>query len=101
MLKLANGRVYTGEQAKNNMLIDELGGLHAAIQAAAQKAGIEGEPTIINMNGGKGLGALFSTQATNLANHWRRVLPANCSNKRRSKPHRPPLGKYSFKRRIA
>lgn len=63
VLKLANGRVYTGEQAKNNMLIDELGGLHAAIQAAAQKAGIEGEPTIINMNGGKGLGALFSTQS--------------------------------------
>jgi len=63
VLKLANGRVYTGEQAKKNLLIDELGGLHTAIQAAAQKAGIEGEPAIINMSGGKGLGSIFGAKA--------------------------------------
>jgi protease-4 len=39
--KLAGGRVYTGRQALDNGLIDELGTLHDAIQSAKQLAGID------------------------------------------------------------
>lgn len=39
--KLAGGRVYTGRQALANGLVDELGSLHDAIQAAKQLAGID------------------------------------------------------------
>lgn len=40
---LAGGRVWTGRQAKANGLIDELGTLHDAVQAAKQLAGIKPE----------------------------------------------------------
>lgn len=39
--KIAEGRVWTGETAKELGLVDELGGIDKALQAAAQLAGIE------------------------------------------------------------
>lgn len=45
--ELADGRVYTGRQALELGLIDELGNLSDAIDLAAELAGIEGEPRII------------------------------------------------------
>ena len=45
-LKVADGRVYTGEQAKALGLVDELGGLDRAVQIAGERSGITGEPTI-------------------------------------------------------
>jgi protease-4 len=45
--ELADGRVYTGRQALELGLIDELGSLSDAIDLAAELAGIEGEPRII------------------------------------------------------
>jgi protease-4 len=45
--KLADGRVFTGLQAKNNGLVDELGTLQDAAAAAAKLAGIVGEPRIV------------------------------------------------------
>jgi len=44
--QLADGRVYTGRQALELGLIDELGNLPDAIQLAADLGGIEGEPRI-------------------------------------------------------
>jgi protease-4 len=44
--KLADGRVYSGAQAKEVGLVDELGGLEDAIDLAAQRAGIEEPPTV-------------------------------------------------------
>ncbi len=38
---IGQGRVWTGEQALKNGLVDELGGLNKAIEVAAQRAGIE------------------------------------------------------------
>jgi protease IV len=38
--KIASGRVWTGDQAKNNGLVDVLGGFDVAINIAAAKAGI-------------------------------------------------------------
>ncbi len=45
--KLADGRVYTGQEAKENGLVDELGTLQDAIDAAARLAGITGEPRLV------------------------------------------------------
>lgn len=44
---LADGSVYTGLQAYNLGLIDTLGGLHEAVNLAADLAEISGEPTVI------------------------------------------------------
>lgn len=44
---LADGRIFTGRQAKEAKLVDELGDLEDAIQLAAEVAGIEGEPKVI------------------------------------------------------
>jgi protease IV len=45
--KLADGRVYTGAEAKSNGLVDELGALQDAIAAAGKLAGIIGEPRVV------------------------------------------------------
>ena len=39
--ELAGGRVYTGRQAKDNGLVDELGTLHDAIAEAKKLAGLD------------------------------------------------------------
>lgn len=44
---LADGRIFTGRQAKDAKLVDELGNLEDAIQLAADVAGIEGEPKVV------------------------------------------------------
>lgn len=44
---LADGRVFTGRQAKEANLVDELGDLQDAIRFAADLAGIEGEPKVV------------------------------------------------------
>ncbi len=44
--KLADGRIYTGNQAKQLGLVDELGNMYDAIDGAAQLAGISGKPEI-------------------------------------------------------
>jgi protease-4 len=43
--KLADGRVYTGAQAKNLKLIDELGGLQEALASTARLINYEGRPS--------------------------------------------------------
>lgn len=43
---LADGRIFSGEQAKAARLVDELGGVDDAILGAAKLAGIEGKPRV-------------------------------------------------------
>lgn len=43
---LADGRIFSGEQAKIAGLVDELGGFDDAVNLAASKGGIEGEPRV-------------------------------------------------------
>lgn len=45
--KLADGRVYTGQEAKNLGLVDEIGTLQDAVAAAAKMSGLSGEPKIL------------------------------------------------------
>jgi len=46
--KLADGRVYTGQEAKASGLVDDLGTYQDAIAAAARMAGIEGAPRVVS-----------------------------------------------------
>jgi protease-4 len=45
---LADGRVWTGEQAKQLKLIDEFGDFQAAVEDTAKSVGISGEPTLVH-----------------------------------------------------
>jgi protease-4 len=45
--KIADGRVFTGEQALKIGLVDEIGNLEDAIQIAAKLSGIKGEPVVV------------------------------------------------------
>jgi protease-4 len=45
--RIADGRIFTGEQALKVGLIDELGNLEDAIKAAAKLSGIKGEPSVV------------------------------------------------------
>lgn len=46
--KIADGRVFTGEQAKAYGLVDELGTLEDAVKTAAVLAGIREEPEVVS-----------------------------------------------------
>jgi len=45
--QLSDGRVYTGQEALKEKLIDELGNYDAALKGTAELVGIKGEPQII------------------------------------------------------
>src|ERR1700737_521476 len=44
---IANGKVWTGEQAKSMKLIDEVGDFEAAVSDTAKSVGIKGEPSLV------------------------------------------------------
>jgi protease-4 len=44
---IANGRVWTGEQALDLKLIDQIGDFQACVEDTAKSVGIKGEPTLI------------------------------------------------------
>ncbi|VAX14964.1 signal peptide peptidase SppA, 36K type [hydrothermal vent metagenome] len=52
--KLADGRVYTGEQALENGLVDQLGTMRDAIDIAAKMADMKAEPVIVEDKGEPG-----------------------------------------------
>ena len=45
--EIAQGKVYTGVQAKDIFLIDKLGGLYDAVETARELAGIQATPHIV------------------------------------------------------
>lgn len=50
--ELADGRVFTGRQAKELGLVDEIGTLEDSVKTAAKLAGIEGEPDVVTKKKG-------------------------------------------------
>lgn len=45
--KIADGKIFTGEQAKRLKLVDDMGTISDAVNLAAQKAGIKGKPDLV------------------------------------------------------
>ena len=62
VLGFADGRVYSGQQARALKMVDELGGLEDAIDAAGRLAGIPGKPRIIYPRRRFSVRDLFSSQ---------------------------------------
>jgi len=52
--EVGNGRIYTGEEAQQLGLVDELGGLETAVSIAGTRAGITGRPTVENFSPRRG-----------------------------------------------
>lgn len=46
---IADGKVWTGEQAKNLKLIDEIGDFEEAVKQTAKAVGIKGDPTLVRV----------------------------------------------------
>jgi len=63
---LADGRIFTGRQAKEAKLVDELGNLDDAIQLAADAVGIEGEPKVVEPRRRFSVRELLESQFTGL-----------------------------------
>ncbi len=61
--RLADGRIYTGEQALKVGLIDEVGNFYRAVEIAGELAGIEGEPKLKEMGTGRGLWGLMGAMS--------------------------------------
>ncbi|MDA8327180.1 MAG: signal peptide peptidase SppA [Nitrospiraceae bacterium] len=59
---LADGRIFTGEQAKALKLVDNLGDLEDAIAAAKTMAGIKGKPSIVKKKKGHGILGLLDSK---------------------------------------
>src|SRR5215470_16382409 len=71
VLGFADGRIYSGQQARALKMVDDLGGLEEAIAAAGKLAGVTGKPKVIYPRRPFSLRDLVSTQfglggATNL-----------------------------------
>ncbi len=68
--EVGNGRIYTGEEAHELGLVDELGGLETAVRIAGARAGIPGKPVTERFSPRRGpwwWRALFSDEATGRA----------------------------------
>jgi len=63
---LADGRVFSGRQAQQLGLVDELGDLAAAIAAAAKLAGIEGKPEVIRESQRRGIWELLDARTAGI-----------------------------------
>lgn len=83
--KLADGRVYTGNQALKVGLVDQLGDMHDAVTLAAELAEIKGKPSIRHLGRLRGWEALFSSVARLLpgsrfpAGYWPASWPHDLS----------------------
>jgi protease-4 len=63
--KIADGRIFTGRQARELGLVDELGSLSDAINEAARMVGIRGEPTVVDQPRRFSLFELFTGRSSN------------------------------------
>jgi protease-4 len=47
VVQIADGRIFTGEQAKNMGLVDRMGNLQDTIDMTAEMVGIKGKPNVL------------------------------------------------------
>ena len=60
--QLADGRIFTGRQARELGLVDELGNMYDAIDGAAAVVGIQGKPEIVEYGKVSDIEALLVAQ---------------------------------------
>lgn len=67
---LADGRIFTGRQAKELGLVDRLGDFHDAVLLAGELAGIPGEPTVVELGPKNVWQELFAGAGGNTLRGW-------------------------------
>lgn len=70
---IADGRLLTGRQAQEVGLVDQLGGFREAVQYAAQAAGIQGEPYLVEYGRSSPLERFLGAQPSPMATPWLRL----------------------------
>ncbi|MBI5142074.1 MAG: signal peptide peptidase SppA [Nitrospirae bacterium] len=76
--ELADGRVFTGRQAKELGLVDEIGTLEDSVKTAAKLAGIEGEPEVVTKKKGLSIRELLKEDMGQMFGHiFGRANPAS------------------------
>ncbi len=63
---VADGRIFTGDQAHAHGLVDELGDLESAIRGAAEMAGIKGKPPLVRKKKKRRIWELLEGRVTQL-----------------------------------
>ena len=63
--RLADGRVYTGQEARDLGLVDDLGGMYDAIDIAAKLGNVSGKPDVTFVNDPSLYQILFGSEASN------------------------------------
>ncbi|KAF0205633.1 MAG: protease IV [bacterium] len=66
----SDGRIFSGRQAKNFKLVDELGDFQTAINVAKQLAGIEGEPKLLHLEPEKSWRETLLGPFSKAVNRW-------------------------------
>ena len=72
LLTIADGRVFSGRQAKNLGLVDKLGSLTLAVNDLAVKVGITGKPRLVEKKEKKGL--LYYLLGEKMANQVENIM---------------------------
>lgn len=65
--QIAEGKIYTGTEAKNLKLIDDTGSKEHALDVAAQEGGIKGNYTTITISPSSSFGDMLNSFSSNLA----------------------------------
>ncbi len=95
LLKLADGRVYTGEQAVKNGLIDENGDLYTAVSFAKQKGGLPEDAPVTPLAGGSGgLLSLFGASAQSGAEGFGAAFARGAMGEFKSEAKDLPTARY-------
>lgn len=58
---IAEGQIYTGKQAKENKLVDEVGSKEQALDLAAEMGGIDGSYNVVTMSPPQSIGDILSS----------------------------------------
>ena len=72
--KIADGRVFTGSQAIKVKLVDQIGGLHETIRAAAKAGGIHGEPDVVEYKRRTSFSDIFGADSESAAGDAQRAI---------------------------
>ncbi len=65
--KIADGRIFTGQQAREKGLVDELGGFNDALSLAGKMSGLGSEPPVLELTRRSFWQDLLGSQINNLA----------------------------------
>ena len=72
---IADGRIFTGNKAKELKLIDDIGGLQVAIEEAGKIAGIEGKPKTFRIRPKKSFVRMLFEEAESIVNVLESFVP--------------------------